>query len=197
MSIEVFRRIQVRATLEPDFRKCLMKSPLQFLQDYDLTDEEKRRIILPHFQWFVENRLAAFSYPASDDALSLLYSRGIRVLLTLSEAPLPAKSVHNAGLLAVHMPIVGFTAPTLPQVNQCLALISSCLDRNLPVGIHCVAGLGRTGTILACSLVQQGMSASKAIVTLREWRPGSLEVPEQEAVVYEYEQTESSINAAQ
>ena len=86
-----------------------------------------------------------------------------------------------------HIPVIDYTAPTLQQVKQAVAMISSCLDRNMPVAVHCVAGLGRTGTILACYLVAMEMPANNAIIVIREWRPGSIEIPEQEAVVYEYE----------
>ena len=79
------------------------------------------------------------------------------------------------------------SAPTLDQVKQPVTMISTCLDRHLPVAVHCLAGLGRTGTILACYLVGMEMPANNAIILIREWRPGSIEVPEQEAVVYEYE----------
>jgi atypical dual specificity phosphatase len=78
-------------------------------------------------------------------------------------------------------------APTLQQVQEAVAMISFCLDRHLPVVVHCLAGLGRTGTILACYLVSMEMPANNAIIVIREWRPGSIETSEQEAVVYEYE----------
>ena len=187
MSIEVLRLIKVRATLEPAFREQLMKSPLKFLQEYDLTEDEKQQIILPHFSWLVENKLAALSYPESEDAFTLLYRIGIRAILNLSEAPLPDEALNKVGILSRHIPVAGFKAPTLHQVKQALAMIYSCLDRSMPVAVHCVAGLGRTGTILACYLVGMRITADKAITIIREWRPGSIEVPEQEAIVYEYE----------
>ena len=187
MSIEVLRLIKVRATLEPPFRAQLMSSPLKFLQGYELNEEEKGQIILPHFSWLIENKLAALSYPESEDACILLYQRGIRALLNLSETPLPYEALNNIDLLIEHIPIDGFTAPTLLQVKEAIGIISSCLSKHLPVAVHCVAGLGRTGSILACYLVRQGISADKAITTIREWRPGSIEVLEQEAIVYEYE----------
>lgn len=187
MSIEVLRLIKVRANLEPAFREQLMRSPLHFLQEYDLTEEEKRQIILPNFGWLFENQLAAMAYPESEDAFTLLYRIGIRALLNLSEVPLPWEAPKKVGLLIRHLPVADLTAPTLHQVKQAVDMISSCLDRHMPVVVHCVAGLGRTGTILACYLVGMEMPADNAIIIIREWRPGSIEVPEQEAVVYEYE----------
>ena len=53
MSLEVLRLIKVRAHFEPAVRGQLMKSPLKFLQEYDLTEDEKRQIILPNFDWFL------------------------------------------------------------------------------------------------------------------------------------------------
>ena len=187
MSIEVLRLIKVRANLEPAFREQLMRSPLQFLQEYDLTEQEKRQIVLPNLGWLFENKLAAMAYPQSEDAFTLLYQIGIREVHNLSETPLPYEAPNTLGLLTRHIPIADFSAPTLQQAKEAVTVISSCLDRNMPVAVHCLAGLGRTGTILACYLVGMEMSANNAIIIIREWRPGSIEVPEQEAVVYEYE----------
>lgn len=187
MSIEIMRLVKVRAKLEPAFKVQLLKSPLQFLAGYDLTEEEKCQIIVPNFSWLVENKLAALSYPESDDAFSVLWHMGIRALLNLSEMPLPVDVLNKVGIQTEHIPIVGFEAPSIQQIKRAITMIDVCLDRNMPIGVHCVAGLGRTGTVLACYLVKREMSARKAIDTIRAWRPGSIEGPEQENVIYEYE----------
>ena len=187
MTLEVLRLIKVRAKFEPSFREQLMRSPLQFLQEYDLTEDEKRQVILPNFDWLFENKLAAMAYPESEDAFTLLYRTGIRALFNLSERPHPYEAPNTIGMLVRHIPVADYTAPTLDQVQEAVAMISSCLDRHLPVVVHCMAGLGRTGTILACYLVRMEIPANKAISSIRERRPGSIETLEQEAIVYEYE----------
>ena len=126
-------------------------------------------------------------YPESEDAFTLLYRIGVKALLNLSEEPLPYKTPNITGMLIKHIPVADYTAPTLEQAQEAVVMISSCLDRNMPVVVHCLAGLGRTGSILACYLVSMEMPANNAISSIREWRPGSIETLEQEAVVYEYE----------
>jgi ADP-ribosyl-[dinitrogen reductase] hydrolase len=51
------------------------------------------------------------------------------------------------------------------------------------VVIHCLGGLGRTGTIAARLLVEFGASPESAIRQVREARPGSIETPRQEEYV--------------
>jgi atypical dual specificity phosphatase len=51
------------------------------------------------------------------------------------------------------------------------------------VNVHCRAGKGRTGTVLAAYFVSKGMSAAEALQRVRELRPGSIETPEQEHAI--------------
>src|SRR5690242_11086419 len=133
MSVETMRLIKVKAKFEPAFREQLLKRPLQFLATYDLTPEEKRQIIVPHFSWLEIGRLAALSYPESDDAFAVLWDMGIRALLNLSETPLPIGILEKVGLLVEHIPIVGLEAPAIQQIKQALSMIDIYLTSNKPV----------------------------------------------------------------
>lgn len=188
MSNEIVQQIKERMRKDSAFREDLITSPLHVLQKYPLTEEEKQLFVVPNFGWMLEKRLAGVSYPRSEDAIVLLQKLGIQALLSLSEESLSEDLLRKYKIQWKHLPVPDFTAPTLEQVEQALTIIDGFLGHGLPVAVHCRAGLGRTGTILACYLVAQGSSATDAIQKVRTKRPGSIETPEQEAVIKEYEQ---------
>lgn len=57
------------------------------------------------------------------------------------------------------------------------------------VGVHCMHGFGRTGTMLACYLVKmKKVSGIDAINEIRRLRKGSIETHEQEKAVVQFYQ---------
>jgi atypical dual specificity phosphatase len=196
MPDEVVQQIKERLRTDQVFRNDLLTSPLHILQEYPLTEEEKQLFIVPNFGWMIEKRLAGVSYPRSEDAIVLLQKLGVQALLSLSEETVSADLLRKYQIQREHLPVADFTAPTLEQVEQALAIIDGFLAHDLPVAVHCGAGLGRTGTILACYLVSQGSPAKEAIELVRTKRPGSIETPEQEAVIEAYEQARQDKRSA-
>ncbi|AAY79941.1 protein-tyrosine phosphatase family protein [Sulfolobus acidocaldarius] len=74
-----------------------------------------------------------------------------------------------------------------PSENQFLE-IYKWLRKDKGNLVHCVGGIGRTGTILASYLVlEENMSAEEAIEEVRRVRPGAVQTYEQELFVFKVE----------
>src|SRR5262245_26665392 len=131
------------------------------------------------FSWIERPLLAAMARPGSAEELIWLRQQNIEVLLSLSEDPPRRDWVNGAGLMSVHVPVVDMEAPTQEQIDYCMSVIARANENQMGVAIHCTAGLGRTGVILACYFVEKGYSAQNAIARVRRLRPGSIETDEQ------------------
>jgi atypical dual specificity phosphatase len=138
------------------------------------------------FSWIDKPRLAGLARPESADDLVWLREQGIDLLVSLTEDRLRRDWVNEAGLLIVHEPVVDMEAPTQEQLDRCISAIDRALEKKMGVAVHCTAGLGRTGVVLACHLVTRGMSADNAIARIRRLRPGSIETDEQTIAVDEF-----------
>jgi atypical dual specificity phosphatase len=138
------------------------------------------------FSWIKRPLLAALAHPGSRDDCVWLRSQGIQILLSLSEEPARRDWVNDAGLMAFHEPIDDFTAPSQEQLARCLSVIERAHQQEMGVAVHCGAGKGRTGTVLAAWFVSQGMEAEKAVAKIRQLRPGSIETDEQIEAVREF-----------
>lgn len=137
----------------------------------------------PGFSWVDKPHLAALAMPRSADDLAWLRRNGIDVLVSLSEEPPFRRWVNDAGLMLVHVPVPDMTAPTDRQLEVCVDTVRRAADAGMGAAVHCAAGLGRTGTVLAAYFVAGGLAPRAAVAKVRDLRPGSVETPEQEAAI--------------
>jgi len=77
----------------------------------------------------------------------------------------------HRGTRAVWFPIHDLNAPPLDRTLELLDDLQARLAGGEHLLLHCAAGIGRTGTLAACILVQQGMSVDDALALVRASRP--------------------------
>ncbi len=156
-----------------------------------MTQKEESTSDFPRFSWVVADELAAMPLPGRRRPLAgdaeFLHQEGIRVLVSLTEEVPDGDIITAAGMKQVHIPVHDFTAPTIAQIEEFVSVVKDAVVRGEAVGVHCTAGLGRSGTMAAAYLVTNGASAVEAIAKIRQLRPGSIETELQEDVVKQYE----------
>ena len=139
-----------------------------------------------NFSWLIEEKLAGSGMPTSFDELEWILNQGVKSIVTMTENALPDNWVKEIGYL--HVPTPDYTAPEVDRIDLAVDFIHEKISENQAVMVHCAAGMGRAGTILACYLVKyQKYSAQNAIKKVREERPGSIQSEVQELAISYYE----------
>ena len=143
-------------------------------------------IELLNFSWLEEGTVAGSAKPTLPSHWEYLKDKGIKAIVTLTENPLDSYALSEMEISPrnyLHLPIDDFSVPKEYQVWEFLDFVWRKRAEGLPVLVHCAAGLGRTGTMLAFYLKSLGYTGRRAILEVRKKRPGSIETPEQEDLV--------------
>ena len=141
-----------------------------------------------NFSWLLENKLAGSALPTSIEEVQWAIEQGVKSIITVREEPLDDSWTKNVNYLHVHSNDMG--VPEFNDLVNTVDFIHKRITNNEPVMVHCLAGLGRTGTVLACYLIKyQKMSADKTIQKIRDERPGSIQSFPQEEIIFQFEKS--------
>jgi atypical dual specificity phosphatase len=123
-------------------------------------------------------------YPKEIEYLNFLKDlENIETVINLAESPWPNDWSWETGISCYHIPIIDMSIPTEDQVKKIIRIIDGSEG---PVMIHCAAGIGRTGTLIALYLVDHGMGPKEAIELVRQKRNGSIQTSAQEGMIYNW-----------
>jgi protein-tyrosine phosphatase len=129
------------------------------------------------------------------DLVALSQHHGVQALLTLQEQKELAEwgleeiceGAARLGMESLWHPIPDGRAPGRPEeVEATVIRVVELLEAGKTVAIHCLAGLGRSGTIAAAVLVRLGGRPGTAIARVRAARPGAIQTTEQVQFIWDY-----------
>ena len=121
------------------------------------------------------------SLPETDDDLRKMVEAGIKVVVSLeSRFGFPDFSEFSIEHHQISIP--DFDIPSEQNVRDFVGIVKKALNQGKPVLVHCLAGCGRTGTLLAIAEVYlYGQNKGcNAIDSVRKNRPCAIETSGQE-----------------
>jgi atypical dual specificity phosphatase len=91
------------------------------------------------------------------------------------------------GFRVIHLPIADRGVPSRQEMAVAVAATVEQAQKGHHVAIHCLAGLGRTGTFAACMAKQTlGLTGKQALRWVRKYLPDAVETSGQKQFVLEY-----------
>ncbi len=158
--------------------------------------------------WLIPGQMLAGEHPGAKSTeqterrADALINAGVRCVIDLTEATegLPPSALALQAAAAqqgqtVHIepfPIADYGVPSAATMRAVLAAIDHALRAGELIYLHCHGGIGRTGTVVGCWLVEQGFTPDQALHLLaQKWRamakrdraPVSPETDEQRAFI--------------
>lgn len=106
--------------------------------------------------------------------------------LTKLRIPNLVEEAESRGIAIYRSGIIDGSTPTLEQALGIVQFATALSRSGQNVIFHCKGGLGRAGTLCACTLVALGHSPQEAIIQTRKYRKGAIENQLQEQFIHKF-----------
>ena len=149
------------------------------------------------FLWLLKGQVAGTPRPGIIneiyDDLSALKRVGITHLLTLTQTPPDVEKYLEYGIGNSWFPVPDMCPPSMDQAFDICQKMSRLLDNKEIIAVHCKAGLGRTGTVLAMYLIWNGTHSVESLEIVRNICPRWVQSDEQVQFLSEFAITKSEV----
>jgi cell division cycle 14 len=178
---------------------CAVKKALQFrLFDFSTFDPDEYEYFecVEHgdLNEIIKDRIIAFAGPHSsrkgpdgyptlmpEDYYPIWKRYGVKTVIRLNKRMYERNDFIKAGYAHHDLFFIDGTSPSEAILRKFLDIMDT--DQGV-ISIHCKAGLGRTGTLIACWMMRHyQMTARECIAWIRLCRPGSIIGPQQNYVM--------------
>ena len=144
------------------------------------------------FAWLVPGLLGGAPRPGIFHDLSADLAALVRVetkhLVTLTEEWEPdTRVIAEAGITSHYLSIPDMHVPSFEEARWIASIVERANQNGEAVVFHCLAGKGRTGTLLAAQLIWMGAGAESAIKETRARNPLWIESDVQLAWLADFE----------
>ncbi|CAJ0585534.1 unnamed protein product, partial [Mesorhabditis spiculigera] len=156
--------------------------------------EHYERVENGDFNWIIRGKILSFcgpheqtvidgGYPYHAPEVYFDYFRehNVTTIVRLNMKMYEASRFTDAGFDHVDLFFIDGSTPSDAIVERFIKVVDEAPGG---VAIHCKAGLGRTGTLIACWMMKEyGLTAAECMAWLRICRPGSVIGPQQQFLV--------------
>lgn len=144
------------------------------------------------FLWLLRGQLAGTPLPGVffeiDYDLKALQRVGVTRLISTTTKPVDTEQLNEYGISGKAFPIKDMGVPELDEAIDICRYIEEKINAGEVVAVHCRAGLGRTGTILALYQIWKNNDALDALETVRNIEPRWVQSEQQVQFLDEFSQ---------